>query len=57
MSKSKPQNTSEKESEVLRNIDRELKDLIDKNESFKKGISKLFSEIEKQTPIINHLEK
>lgn len=35
------------ESEDLKKLDKELKDLIYKNESLKKGITKLFNEIEK----------
>jgi hypothetical protein len=38
---------SDQDAEDLKNIDKELKDLIDENESLKKGISKLFNEIEK----------
>ena len=34
-------------SDELEKIDQDLKELIDKNESLKKGISKLFIEIEK----------
>jgi len=38
----------DKQSEELDKIDKDLKDLIDKNESLKKGISKLFIEIDKE---------
>lgn len=34
-------------SDELEKIDKDLKELIDKNESLQKGISKLFIEIEK----------
>ncbi len=43
----KSEKSLDKASEDLKNIDKELKDLIHKNESLKKGISKLFIEIEK----------
>ena len=36
------------ENEELINLDKELKDLIKKNESLKNGISKIFKEIEKK---------
>jgi len=49
----KPKKTEDPESEDLKNIDKELKDLIDKNESLKKGITKLFTEIEKDKIITN----
>jgi hypothetical protein len=39
---------SKAESEDLKNLDNELKDLIKKNESLKKGMSKIFNEIEKK---------
>lgn len=42
-----PKKITDKESEELNKIDKDLKDLIDKNESLKKGISKLFTEIDK----------
>ena len=45
-SKSKPLN---KPKVVEDNIDKELNDLIDKNESLKKGIEKIIKEIEKET--------
>ena len=45
---------SDQDAEDLKNIDKELKDLIDKNESLKKGISKLFSEIEKDKTNTNN---
>ena len=45
--------SANQDSEDLKNIDKDLKDLIDKNESLKKGISKLFSEIEKDKPNTN----
>ena len=46
--------SSDQDAEDLKNIDKELKDLIDKNESLKKGISKLFSEIEKDKTNTNN---
>jgi hypothetical protein len=36
------------ENEELLNLDKELKDLINKNESLKIGITKIFKEIEKK---------
>jgi len=45
-SKSKPQNNPKA---VEDNIDKELNELIDKNESLKKGIEKIINEIEKET--------
>ncbi len=39
---------SSKEEEDLINLDKELKDLIDTNESLKIGITKIFKEIEKK---------
>jgi len=50
----KSKKKADKDSEDLKNIDKELKDLIDKNESLKKGISKLFSEIEKDKTKTNN---
>lgn len=41
--------SSDKKAEDIDQIDKELKELIDKNESLKKGISKLFIEINKET--------
>ena len=38
-----------KESEELKNLDDDLNDLIDQNESLKKGISKIIKEIEKNS--------
>lgn len=40
--------SSLKEHEELLNLDKELKDLIDTNESLKIGIEKIFNEIEKK---------
>lgn len=40
--------TSSLEDQDLSNIDKDLKDLINENESLKKGISKIFKEIEKK---------
>ena len=51
MNKSTKKGTSKsslKEHEELLNIDKELKDLIDTNESLKIGIEKIFNEIEKK---------
>ena len=45
--KNLPDKSSDIESEELKKLDKELNDLIDKNESLKKGITKLFNEIEK----------
>jgi len=39
---------SKQESEELNNLDKELKDLIKKNESLKIGMKKIFKEIEKR---------
>ena len=39
---------SKAESEELKNLDNELKDLIKKNESLKIGMEKIFNEIEKK---------
>jgi len=41
--------SSDKKTEDINQIDKELKELIDKNQSLKKGISKLFIEINKET--------
>ena len=54
MKQKKSQKSADQDSEDLKNIDKDLKDLIDKNESLKKGISKLFSEIEKDKPNTNN---
>ena len=51
MNKSTKKGTSKssiKEHEELLNLDKELKDLIDTNESLKIGIEKIFNEIEKK---------
>jgi len=39
--------TNKKKPEEINDIDKDLKNLIDKNESLKSGISKLFNEIDK----------
>ena len=44
----KSRNSIDNESEALENIDKDLNDLISQNESLKKGISKIFKEIEKE---------
>ena len=54
MKHKKSPKSTDQDSEDLKNIDNDLKDLIDKNESLKKGISKLFSEIEKDKPNTNN---
>lgn len=48
-SKSKP-----KENEEILNLDGELKDLINKNESLRIGISKIFEEIKKNNTNTNN---
>ena len=45
---------SKQESEELKNLDNELKDLIKKNESLKVGMTKIFEEIEKKNKTNNN---
>ena len=45
---------SKQESDELKNLDNELKDLIKKNESLKVGMTKIFKEIEKKDKTNNN---
>ena len=47
LNKAKNPKTSNKESEEIENLDNELKDLIENNESLKLGMTKIFKEIKK----------
>lgn len=50
----KKSKVSKQESEELNNLDKELKDLIKKNESLKIGMTKIFEEIEKKNNTNNN---
>jgi hypothetical protein len=57
LNKKNSNKSSENENEDLLDIDKELNDLININESLKQGISKLRSEMEKDISNINKSNK